>query len=247
MKIFIGTSGWQYLHWRKKFYPLKLTRKNWLNFYAQNFSTVEINSSFYHLISLKTFKKWQEQTPKNFVFSLKLHRYFTHYQRLAVNKETRKFLAVFLKNCCPLEKKLAVILIQLPPNLKKDAKKLKKFLNLIKSFSFKFQINCHWAIEFRNLDWLDKEVDEILKKYQVAFCISDAPNWPTQIKKTADFSYWRFHGSKKLFQSNYSYIELKKWAEQIKTLKTKKSFIYFNNDFSANAVGNAKYLSKLLS
>ena len=82
MKIYIGTSGWQYYHWYNKFYPEDLKSKDFLSFYAKHFNTVEVNTSFYHFTKEATFKNWLNQVPKDFLFSIKLHRLFTHFRRL---------------------------------------------------------------------------------------------------------------------------------------------------------------------
>ncbi|MGR9053227.1 MAG: DUF72 domain-containing protein, partial [Gammaproteobacteria bacterium] len=80
-EYYIGTSGWSYPHWRECFYR-GCARKDWLRYYAERFSSVEINGSFYRLQKTETFKKWYDQTPADFKFSLKAHRYLTHNQKL---------------------------------------------------------------------------------------------------------------------------------------------------------------------
>ncbi len=268
MKVYIGTSGWQYYHWKGKFYPEDLTSKDFLKFYSQYFNTVEVNTSFYHFTKKETFEKWLTQinadytdlmpTKQNkisagsasssaksalFLFSIKLHRLFTHFRKLRLNKEDVKILKDTLDSYKILGKHLGVILIQLPPSLKKDLKLLNNFVNKFrKCSSIK---NLKVAIEFRHKSWLDKEVYKKLKKLKVAFCISDSPRWPTDFVKTTDFVYVRFHGKPKLFASRYSEKELEEFSEKLKKLKPKTLFIYFNNDFEGYAVENALYMQKL--
>jgi uncharacterized protein YecE (DUF72 family) len=79
MKLYIGTSGWQYYHWYGKFYPQNLKSKDFLKFYSQHFNTVEVNTSFYHFTKEKTLQNWKEEVPQNFLFAIKLHRLFTHF------------------------------------------------------------------------------------------------------------------------------------------------------------------------
>jgi uncharacterized protein YecE (DUF72 family) len=285
MKIYIGTSGWQYYHWRGKFYPEDLNSKDWLKFYSKYFNTVEVNTSFYHQTRKTTFEKWREQinnlpgykpdnspgfkpdssvsnpgnssgnhlgkgniySPKNsqgsvgFLFSIKLYRLFTHFRRLNLKKEDKKILKETLNNYLTLKENLGPILIQFPPSLKIDIEKLEKFIKEIKK-------NCKnvlLSIEFRHKSWLDKEVYKFLKKENIAFCISDSPRWKTDIVKTTNFVYVRFHG-RPLFAGKYSEDELKEWAKEIKKLKPQKLFVYFNNDFNAHAIENALYMKKIL-
>lgn len=137
MKIYIGTSGWQYYHWYSKFYPENLKSKDFLNFYAKHFKTVEINTSFYHFTKESTFKNWLTQVPKDFLFSVKLHRLFTHFRRLKLKKEDKRILKETIDGYQVLGKNLGVILIQLPPGLKKDFKLLKNFLKTLNNISSK--------------------------------------------------------------------------------------------------------------
>ncbi|MFN3605522.1 MAG: DUF72 domain-containing protein, partial [Leptonema sp. (in: bacteria)] len=200
MKIYIGTSGWQYYHWYNKFYPQNLKSKDFLSFYSKHFKTVEVNTSFYHFTKESTFKNWLSQVPKNFLFSIKLHRLFTHFRRLKLNKDDKRILKETITSYKILGKNLGVILIQLPPGLKKDIKLLKIFLKKLKNLVKDLKL----AIEFRHQSWLNEEVYKILKENKIAFVISDSPRWPTEIVKTTDFVYIRFHGKPKLFASKYS-------------------------------------------
>jgi uncharacterized protein YecE (DUF72 family) len=237
MKIYIGTSGWQYYHWKGKFYPEDLSSKDFLKFYSKYFNTVEVNTSFYHFTKKSTFEKWQKELNKNFLFSIKLHRLFTHFRKLKLKKDDKRILKETIETYKVLGKNLGPILIQLPPSLKKNLKVLEKFLKNFK--------NLKLAIEFRHKSWLDKETYNFLKKKKVAFVISDSPRWPTDIVKTSDFVYVRFHGKPKIFASKYEKEELQRYAKEIKKLKPKILFAYFNNDAEGYAVEDALEFQKL--
>jgi uncharacterized protein YecE (DUF72 family) len=239
MKIYIGTSGWQYYHWKVKFYPENLPSKDFLRFYSKYFNTVEINTSFYHFTKKSTFEKWEKAVNKNFLFSIKLHRLFTHFRKLKLNKDDKRILKETIESYKVLGKNLGPILIQLPPSLKKDLKVLEKFLKNFK--------NLKLAIEFRHKSWLDKETYNFLKKKKIAFVISDSPRWSTDIVKTTDFVYIRFHGKPKLFSSKYEKEELQRYAREIKKLKPKILFAYFNNDAEGYAIEDALEFKKILS
>jgi len=239
MKIYVGTSGWQYYHWKGKFYPENLDSKDFLKFYSKYFNTVEVNTSFYHFTKKSTFEKWKSQINKNFLFSIKLYRLFTHFRKLKLKKDDKRILKETIKSYKVFGKNLGPILIQLPPSLKKNLEILDEFLE---NFDY-----LKLAIEFRHSSWLDKETYDFLKKKKVAFVISDSPRWPTEIIKTCDFVYIRFHGKPNLFASKYEKRELERYEEEIKKLKPKILFAYFNNDAEGYAVQDALEFKKLLS
>lgn len=245
MKIYIGTSGWQHSEMKGALYPKNLPMKNWLSYYMDNFSTVEINTSFYHMKLAPVYKKWTQSAPKTFIFAAKLFRYITHIKRLILDEESLPILNDNLKNLSALGKNLGPILIQLPPSAKYNPERLEIFLKNITKLSKKiFKQEALFAIEFRNDSWLNDNTYTLLKKYKIAFCISDSPDWPTEIITTTDWSYIRFHGRPILFESIYQKDALEKWAERLLTLKVEKLFIYFNNT-TGDAPGNAKALLRI--
>ena len=238
MGIYIGTSGFSYHHWVKNFYPKDVLQKDWLEFYAKHFNTVEINSSFYRLPDKKTFQAWHDKTPKDFTFSIKGSRYITHTKRLFIEKDSVNLL---MERTGSLGKKLKVVLWQLPSGLKVDSERLENFLELLKSYG------CRFAFEFRHESWFCEEIYEALRKYNAALVIADSPNFPRFEVQTTDFSYIRFHGRKSLYSSKYSSCEMRAWSEKIAKLSKKGDvFAYFNNDSNAFAVKNAIELQKML-
>src|SRR6266699_1188021 len=87
-RFWIGTSGWQYDHWRGPFYPPELAKRKWLAYYAGQFQTVELNNSFYRLPSEKSWETWRETAPGSFRFSVKASRFITHFKRLIDCKDS---------------------------------------------------------------------------------------------------------------------------------------------------------------
>lgn len=238
-EIRIGTSGWSYKHWKNVFYPKKLPQKKWLDFYSQNFDTVEVNSTFYRLPPESYFKNWSGQVPDNFIFTVKASRYITHIKRLSIEMEP---LDRLLKRARFLGHKLGPVLFQLPPAMKFDYELLNNFiLSLPKSMRFVF--------EFRHNSWFNDKIYELLAKHNVALCFASAPKFPFIEKITADFIFMRMHGSKVLYGSSYSNEELKDWAEKIFKWNNDgfDCYVYFNNDAFAYAVKNAAQLKQLLS
>ena len=246
MKIYVGTSGWQYKHWNARFFPEDLPKKNWLKFFSGKFETVEVNTTFYHLARVSTFEKWKTEVPAGFVFTLKFYRLFTHFKKLNFEKEELETLEAFFRNGSKLGTKLGPILIQFPPSFRKSLGKLAFLLKQIRNIEKKLKKKFKLACEFRHQSWFDEEVYAFCRKQKIAFVITNSPAWPSKVIKTADFVYMRFHGRTKLFASNYTEQELEEWAETLKSLKAKEIYAYFNNDANAYAADNALYLKQLL-
>jgi uncharacterized protein YecE (DUF72 family) len=237
-KYYIGCSGWHYEHWRGLYYPEGLAKSKWLQFYAKQFNTVELNNSFYHLPTEKAFTTWRESSPDNFIFAVKVSRYITHIKRL---KNLDSAVENFLSHARFLKNKLGPLLYQLPPNMKRNDEVLEKFLSSLPQ-------NYQHVFEFRHESWLDDSVFHILQRYNVGLCVFDMPGFTCPLVATADFAYIRFHGSESLYSSCYSDEELSQWAGKITRLgkNVKFVYIYFNNDAEAFAVKNALTLVKLI-
>jgi len=230
----IGTSGWYYGHWKNRFYPEKLPRTKWLEFYASHFDTVELNNSFYRLPSEAAFAGWTNASPDGFVFTVKASRFITHIKRL---KDCREAVDTFTGRARMLGEKLGPILYQLPPNVHRDDEALDSFLAGL-------PCDIRHVVEFRHRSWLDERVLEILHKYNAGLCVFDMPSLSCPLRATADFAYIRFHGGGELYASCYSDEELAGWAERLADLAVnlKAVYIYFNNDAEAFAVRNAMTL-----
>lgn len=234
----IGTSGWVYKHWREKFYPDSLSEKDYLKYYSQNFSTVEVNNSFYHLLSEKAVKNWVESTPKNFIFAVKASRYITHMKKL---KDPEISTCKFFESIKPFDTKIGPILFQLPPKFAYNGERLETFL---KSLDTKYR----YAFEFRDKSWFTSETYDILRNYNAAFCIYNLGPNQTPKEVTADFVYIRLHGNYGLGSGKYTGEQLEEFARAIEGFKSrgKDVFCYFNNDEAGYAIENARELSLLL-
>jgi len=237
LNCYIGTSGWQYGHWKGIFYPEELKYSEWLSYYCKHFSTVEINVTFYRDVRASTFQKWYHLTPEDFQFSVKLSRQITHFKKLKIEKGV---IESFIQKYSTLKEKLGVILIQLPPGLKFDEKLIDDFISILDK-TYKY------TIEVRNKTFIHDKFFEILKRNNIAFCIADsAGRFPYYEAVTADFVYVRLHGSKRLYASEYTDEELKEWSQKISTWN-KPAYIYFDNDYMGYAVKNALKLKELLT
>jgi uncharacterized protein YecE (DUF72 family) len=238
-RYFIGTSGWHYDDWRGRFYPEKLPKTKWLEFYAGHFATLELNNPFYHLPSEKAFRNWHDASPPEFVFAVKVSRFITHIKRL---KDGDEAVHNFMSRVAFLKEKLGPLLYQLPPGLHRDDARLSSFLNILPQ-------GLKHAIEFRHQSWFEEDVFEILRRYHIGFCVFDMPKLTAPIISTADFAYIRFHGSDSLYASRYTDKEMTDWAKKIKRLgkDLKEVYIYFNNDVAGYALENARTLRNRLN
>jgi uncharacterized protein YecE (DUF72 family) len=240
MKIYIGTSGWHYKHWLDDvFYPAGTRPAQMFDFYAQHFDTVEINNSFYHLPSAKTFDNWRESSPPKFLFAVKGSRFITHMKKL---KDPRPSSEKFFDVADRLGRKLGPILFQLPPRWKVNVERLAEFLESLPQ-------RHKYVIEIRDESWLVPEVYALLRRHKTAFCIHDFADMKIPEEITANFTYIRFHGptSAKYFGS-YSSEQLREWAKRIEDWSQRLSaiYVYFNNDPGGEAVRNALELKRLV-
>lgn len=238
-RIWVGTSGWSYPEWNKKFYPAQLPKKDWFHFYIQHFNTVELNATFYRSFQPATYRKWYRDAPDNFLYAIKGSRYITHRKYL---KDVKKSVQLCEHSAHSLKEKLGVILLQMPRNLPYDLDRLETAL---KVFRHPDQV----AVEFRHKKWITLETKQLLEKLGVIFCDVDSPELSLQNWVTADTGYIRLHGSRTWYRSNYSKEKLNNIAFQAKKMLkkgAKQVFVFFNNDFNANAVKNALTLKEIL-
>ncbi len=243
--VYIGTSGWIYADWKGRFYPAELPDRERLSFYSRRFGTTEINSSFYHIPRPATFRGWAARVPEGFRFAVKVHRSITHLRRL---KNSAEIWREFLDNARELGAKLGPFLFQLPPSLRADAGLLESMLDGIRGKSPGAAPRV--AFEFRHTSWFDPEILDLLRTYDACLVRAHSARYPTAPDEaTADYVYMRLHGPRQMFASSYSMPELAAWAESIRSWvnRGKDIFVYFNNDFQAEAVENALVLASMLS
>ncbi len=234
---FIGTSGFTYDHWEGVFYPEDVSKRRRLEYYSEQFPTVEVNSSFYHLPRQKTCEGWRERTPDGFRFAMKLSRFITHRRRLS---DCREPLSTFLDAVAPLGPKLGPVLVQLPPKMRVDAAHLDRFLAECPQ-------DRRWAVEFREPEWLCEEVYEVLDRHRAALVwhdiLEDHPH-----RATSDFLYLRFHGTGNRYGGSYDRKTLEGHAGEIVKhgKEGRDAYVYFNNDLDGHAVQNARTLAGMV-
>lgn len=214
--IHVGTSGYNYPEWRGSFYPKDMPTDRMLAYYSERFDTVEINYSFYHLPSEKVVGDWARGTPENFTFTLKASRRITHDARL---RDCSEITRTFCSRARILGPKLGTLLFQLPPNFKKDIGVLGAFLDELSD-------DLRIAFEFRNASWLSDDVLDLLRKNDVALCVSDGEKVKTPVEVTATHAYFR------LRDEGYEENDIREWARVIteRTPACKEVFVYFKHE-----------------
>jgi len=238
MPVLVGTSGWQYRHWRGGFYPLDVPQRRWLEYYAGQFATVENNASFYRLPARETFERWRERTPAGFVMAVKASRYLTHVRRLREPAEpVRRMLDAF----AGLGDKLGPVLIQLPPRMRADPELLDQVLS-------HFPPGVRVAVEPRDASWWTDGIREVLTARGAALCWADRAGEPvTPLWRTAGWGYLRFHEGTADPWPRYPDQALRAWAERAAGAWPDPApvYAYFNNDQNGAAVLDAVTFAKL--
>ena len=226
----VGTSGWQYDHWKGVFYDEDLPKDRWFGRLAKRFDTVEINNTFYHLPDTDTFDAWRKQAPPGFRYVLKFSRYGTHLKKL---KDPAGSIGMFLDRAERLKSFLGPILVQLPPHWGADVERLSAFLDAAPR-------RRRWAVEFRDPSWLRDNVYDCLHAHNAALCVHDMIDGHPR-KVTADWVYLRFHGPGGTYRGNYPHQALAASAERIAAhlADGRDVYAYFNNDAHGHAVNNA--------
>ena len=237
----IGCSGWNYDDWRGRLYPEGLGKPRWLARYAEEFDTVEVNSTFYRLASRDAVARWVEQTPPGFVFAAKASRYLTHVRRL---RDIEQGIARYYERIEPLvdvgearadrlaaarrtsardDDVLAGALEQLPPG--------------------------RHCFEFRHESWFNEDVYALLRRHAAALVIGDHPKWPFQARElTTDWTLVRLHHGRRGRRGNYSHSGARGVGRGGSRSGAARAevFVYFNNDWEGFAVENAKLLRRRL-
>ncbi|WP_082897660.1 DUF72 domain-containing protein [Rhodococcus sp. EPR-157] len=261
----IGISGWTYAPWRGDFYPTGLVHRRELAYASERLSSIEINGTFYAMQKPSSFAKWHDETPDDFVFSIKGGRYVTHVKRLVgVESALANFFATGVLG---LGKKLGPILWQLPPNLQFDADKLAAFFALLPrttseavalagrrdeklpedrvSLVVAGERPIRHALEVRHPSFDTPEAIQVLRQHDIAFVVADsAGRYPFVDTPTSDFMYVRLHGAEELYASGYDDTSLDAWAARVAAWTTSKLdvFVYFDNDVKGYAPHDAMRL-----
>lgn len=253
--IYLGTSGFSYDDWVGAFYPAGMPKREWLVYYAREFNSCEVNSTFYALPKPSTLKAMSEKTGEGFLFSVKANQQMTH--------QREDNAAVFKTFCQMLEPvisagKLGCVLAQFPYSFRLNQRNW-DYLRWVREQLGELPV----VVELRNAGWLRSEVFDWLHQLDLGFCCVDEPPLPNLLppiaEATSDIGYVRFHGrnSAKWWQHehayeryDYSYTpqELGEWVPRIRKLDSmvERTFVFANNHWRGQAVSTIRQLRLML-
>jgi uncharacterized protein YecE (DUF72 family) len=260
-EILLGTSAFTAAGWESSFYPEGMKPADYLHYYAGQFRTVEVDSTYYRVPSPTTAKRWYEQTPPDFLFSLKMVQTVTHEKVLAeCGEECRQFFAA----ADLLREKLGVILFQFPYFNKKAFPDGAAFLERLIPFVKKLPEGYPFALEIRNKNWLGPKFFDTLRERKIAFALIDHP-WmprPGEILSrfdaiNSDFAYIRLLGDRKgIEEKTKSWdkvvvdrtVELAEWVETVRKIHERriKILAYVNNHYAGHAPATVRQLIEIL-
>jgi uncharacterized protein YecE (DUF72 family) len=233
----IGTSGYQYRHWRGILYPEGLAQARWLPRYAALFDTVEMNATFYRLPTPEAVDGWRDRVGPGFTFAVKGSRYLTHMKRLL---DAGEGLARFVGPILRFGPKLGPVLWQLPPQMRPDLPRLDRFLSALPR-------GVRHAVEFRDPLWYQEDTCDLLDLHGAAFCEHDhVDRRPPRL--TGGWRYLRFHGTTGRYTGRYGPAALRTVADDLLAWRAggRDAFVYFNNDLGGHAIRDALDLLALV-
>ena len=253
--IYIGTSGFSYQDWVGPYYPDGLDKKEWLNFYAREFRTCELNFSYYRIPTVRTLARMADKTPNDFLFTLKAFRGMTHER-----EDSEANFAQFVEALSPLieQGRLGCVLLQFPYAFHATPQN-HDYLRLCRQRLGDLSA----VVEFRNARWLSEETYTLLRELELGFCCVDEPRLkgliPPVAETTARVAYVRFHGRNaakwwqhehawERYDYTYSAEELAEWVPKIRELDEQAgcTFVFANNHWQGQAVGTSRQLRALL-
>jgi uncharacterized protein YecE (DUF72 family) len=234
----VGCSGWQYTHWRGEFYPAGLPAARWLRYYASQFDTVEINSTFYRLPDASTFAAWRTQAPPGFLYAVKASRFLTHMKKL---KDPAEPLRRLFQRAKRLEHAFGPVLYQLPTGWPANLERLSAFVRVLPR-------ERQHVLEFREPSWYTDKVFAMLEREHIALCLHDMAGSEIVRMAVGPFVYVRFHGPAR-YVGRYADRVLDDWAEWLaaRMRQGRQVFAYFNNDAAGDAPRDARRLRRAIA
>lgn len=233
-RIRVGLSGWNYDAWRGDFYPADLPKTRHLAYAADRMGSIEVNGTFYGLVSAKTFRSWRDTVPRGMPLAIKGSRFITHNKKLRdVDSALANF---FAQGVLELDDRLGPLLWQLSPNLHQDLSRLEAFLDLLPhdtdaaaalarrhddritepAFGPGTTHRLRHVLEVRHESWLTEDLVRLVRDHGVALAFSHAATFPYVEEVTAGFVYVRLHGPEEVYGSAYGEARLRRWADRIR-------------------------------
>jgi len=253
--IYVGTSGYSYADWKGRYYPAGLHQRDRLEFYAKEFSAVELNFTYYRIPTADQLRKYAAQTPTGFRFTVKAHQEMTH--RRSGDPAPFVQLRIALK-ALQEKRKLGAVLLQFPQsfhNRTENRYYVQHCVHLLHDLPL--------VVEFRHSDWITKRTLSKLREWGVAFCNVDMPPLPGLLPKTTfvtgPIAYVRFHGRNagqwyehehawQRYDYTYSMEELEGWVPHLQEMdeSAEDLYVFANNHWEGQAATTARQLRMLL-
>jgi uncharacterized protein YecE (DUF72 family) len=243
-QVRIGTCGWSYKDWVGVFYPEGAQQRDYLGHYAGQFSTVEVDSTWYAVPRASTVEGWRNRTPDGFLFSAKFPKEITHDLSLVDCEEAT---TAFLGAMSLLGDRCGPLLLQFPYGFKADRREdLKTYLGGLPD-------DFRYAVEVRHRSWLETDLLELLSARDVALCLIDHPWFPRMVEATTDFLYVRWMGDRKRIEEDFSHErdpregDLGWWIENLRPYAgDRRIFGYANNHYTGFGPGVARRVAASL-
>jgi uncharacterized protein YecE (DUF72 family) len=233
MRVRVGTSGYNYPEWKGRFYPADMKPARMLPYYAERFSTVEINATFYRMPTPATVEGWAKAVPEDFTFVLKAPQRITHFARLNNVDDAVRF---FCDTARLLRARLGPLFFQLPPSFRKDVARLGDLL-------VQLPPELRAAFEFRHASWFADEVYDRLRTRNAALCIADAEEGSTPAVATADWGYLRLRAV------DYTDTQLAGWLATMRGVGAgwRDAFVFFKHEEQGTGPALARRFEALLT
>jgi uncharacterized protein YecE (DUF72 family) len=238
-KIRVGTGGWTHKPWRGVFYPEDMPQKRELEFASRHLTSIEINGTFYSSFKPASWIKWRDETPAEFVFSVKASRFCTNRKRLADARDSvAKF---FAQGIGELRDRLGPINWQFAATRKFDAADMEAFLELLPREVQGLKLR--HALEVRNESFKSKAFYELARRFNAAIIFADSEDYPAIDEHTADFTYARLMRTQEETETGYDARGLDGWAKRARAwAKRGDVFVYFIAGAKIRAPAAAKAL-----
>ena len=249
-RLYVGTQGWSYPSWVGSFYPAGTAAAQYLDVYASQFKTVELDTTFYAVPALSTVAGWRTRTPAGFLFAAKFPKVITHDKGLV---DCAEETTVFLERMTQLDQKLGPLLLQMPPSF--AATQMKALTAYLQALPTGFR----YALEVRHRSWLAEAVHaqllELLLRQGVALCLVQHAWMPRLDELTSDFVYIRWLGRREdIPDDDFSHVRLNRdkqldvWAEQVASYLHQGRFVfgYFNNHYAGHSPASVRALQAKL-
>lgn len=241
--IRVGIGGWTYEPWRGPFYPKDLPHKRELEYASRQLTSIEINGTYYSSFAPASWKKWREETPDGFVFSVKASRFCTNRRELAgAGDSIAKF---FGQGLVELKDRLGPINWQLAATKNFDPADIEAFLKLLPRKAGGLPLR--HAIEIRHESFCTPQFYELARRYGVAIVCADSEEFPAIDEETTDFTYARLMRTREEIETGYDSRDLERWAARARTwAKQGDVFVYFISGAKVRAPAAARALIQRL-